>query len=244
MKKKYQVFISSTYNDLIEERAAVTQCLLKMDCIPVGMEQFPASDMSQMDYIKMMLDDCDYYVLILAGRYGSLDSDGVGFTEKEYNYAKEKGIPIMSFVTQDIGKLTSEKCEKNDEYRRKLEDFRQKVCKDKLVNFYTNCESLQAAVVTSLHKCIKYYPATGWVRGNSVEKPVDIEAKIEQYMQEHTISKGDIEALFAEDTNILDGGNANSHNTKSSSDTITLAGARTLVEEVAKKMPKVKWGEF
>lgn len=48
MQKKYQVFISSTYVDLIEARAAATQCLLDNDCIPVGMEQFPASEMSQM----------------------------------------------------------------------------------------------------------------------------------------------------------------------------------------------------
>ena len=88
MKKKYQVFISSTYKDLVDERAAVTQCLLDMGCIPVGMEQFPASNMSQMDYIKMMLDDCDYYVLILAGKYGTIDSDGIGFTEKEYDIIK------------------------------------------------------------------------------------------------------------------------------------------------------------
>ena len=65
MQKKYQVFISSTYVDLIEARAAATQCLLDNDCIPVGMEQFPASEMSQMEYIKKMLDNCDYYILIL-----------------------------------------------------------------------------------------------------------------------------------------------------------------------------------
>ena len=91
--KKYQVFVSSTYTDLIEERAAVTQCLLEMGCIPVGMEQIPASNMSQMEYIQTMLDDCDYYILILAGTYGSTDSDGVGFTEKEYDYAIKKGYP-------------------------------------------------------------------------------------------------------------------------------------------------------
>ena len=55
MKKKYQVFVSSTYEDLKEERAAVAQCLLNIGCIPVGMEQFPASNMSQMEYIKKML---------------------------------------------------------------------------------------------------------------------------------------------------------------------------------------------
>ena len=98
LKKKYQVFISSTYEDLKDERAAVTQCLLDNNCIPVGMEQFPSSNMSQMDYIKKMLDDCDYYILIVGGRYGSLDDDGVGYTEKEYDYAIQNGIPVMAFV--------------------------------------------------------------------------------------------------------------------------------------------------
>lgn len=149
MKKKYQVFISSTYTDLREERAAVTQCLLEMGCIPVGMEQFPASNMSQMEYIKMMLDDCDYYVLILAGRYGSVDSDGTGFTEKEYDYAIEKGIPVMSFVIQDTGKPASEKCENTDELRERLRTFRDKVCAGKLVKHYTDTGTLRAAVAIS-----------------------------------------------------------------------------------------------
>ena len=35
-----------------------------------------------LDYIKKMLDDCDYYILILGGRYGSLDSDGIGFMQQ------------------------------------------------------------------------------------------------------------------------------------------------------------------
>lgn len=126
IKKKYQVFISSTYEDLKDERIAVTHCLLENDCIPVGMEQFPASEMSQMDYIKMMLDDCDYYILILAGKYGSPDNDGIGFTEKEFDYAKSIKIPIMSFVFEDIGKLASQKCEGTDEKRELLKKFREK----------------------------------------------------------------------------------------------------------------------
>lgn len=165
MKKKYQVFISSTYSDLKEERAAVMQCLLEMNCIPVGMEQFPASNMKQMDYIKMMLDDCDYYILILAGRYGTIDVDGIGFTEKEYVYAIEHNIPVMSFVIEDVSRLISGKCETTDEGRKKLEAFRAKVCKGKLIKKYSDIGSLKAAVAVSLNHCIQDYPAAGWVRG-------------------------------------------------------------------------------
>jgi len=49
-------------------------------------------------------------------------------------------------------------------------------------------------------------------------------------------------------TTILDVGNASSHikenPTESPRDAISMAGARTLVEELAKKLPKVEWGEF
>ena len=201
MKKKYQVFISSTYEDLKDERMAVMQCLLDNDCIPVGMEQFPASGMSQMEYIEKMLDDCDYYILILAGRYGSLDDDGIGFTEKEFDYAnsrKPEHLPVLSFVAKDIGKLPSEKCERLSKNRKKLEDFRKKVCSDRLVKFYTDIGSLKSEVVTSINKCIKDYPAVGWVRGDNIPSPEDFDARIEAYLEKHEMSRETIAALWRE----------------------------------------------
>ena len=44
MEKRYQVFVSSTYTDLQEERLKVMQTLMRLDCIPAGMELFPAID--------------------------------------------------------------------------------------------------------------------------------------------------------------------------------------------------------
>ena len=195
IKKKYQVFISSTFNDLIEERMAVTQCLLDNDCIPIGMEQFSASDMDKMEYIERVLEDCDYYILILAGRYGSLDKDGVGDTEKEYLYAESHRIPIMSFVIKDPNNLTVDKSAKNDDEKRKLSAFRDIVCNSRTVKFYENKDDLKAAVATSINRCIKDFPAVGWVRGyqthNTEIKPstgVEIskttEQKIKSALQE------------------------------------------------------------
>ncbi len=165
MEKKYKVFISSTYKDLVEERAAVSQTLLDYGCIPAGMEQFPSSNMRQMEYIEKMLNYCDYYILILAGRYGSLDSDGIGFTEKEYDYAISQNIPVMSFVIQDESKLQKEKCEDTVDKCDLLKKFKDKVCKNKLVKFYTNPDNLCTNVVLSLKKCIDDFPARGWIRG-------------------------------------------------------------------------------
>ena len=82
MDRRYQVFVSSTFDDLREERAAVISALLQIDCFPAGMELFPAADDDSLTLIKSVVDDSDYYLVILAGRYGSLHAkEGKSFTE-------------------------------------------------------------------------------------------------------------------------------------------------------------------
>ena len=90
MDKRYQVFVRSTFTDLQEERQEVMQALLELDCIPSGMELFPAANEDQWTLKKKVIDDCDYYMVILGGRYGSIGSDGLSYTEMEYRYALEK----------------------------------------------------------------------------------------------------------------------------------------------------------
>lgn len=101
MEKRYQVFISSTYKDLQEERKAVSDTLLSIDCIPVGMEEFPAADEEQFEFIKKIIDESDYYVLIIGGRYGSVCKDGISYTEKEFDYAVSVKKTVISFVYAD-----------------------------------------------------------------------------------------------------------------------------------------------
>lgn len=170
IEKKYQVFISSTYEDLKEERSDVYKALLDIGHIPVGMEQFPASNMNSMNYIEKMLSTCDYYILILAGRYGSIDpSDGIGYTEKEYDYAKKQGIPIMIFVYDDIQNLPYSKCEHTKKGSTKLDQFRKKVMNNTLCKKYSSKDQLQYLVVNSMNKCIQDFPRVGWIRADSIE---------------------------------------------------------------------------
>src|SRR5271154_5705514 len=98
MDKRYQVFVSSTYADLKEERRTIIQTLIEMDCIPAGMELFPAADEEQFEFIKSIINDCDYYLLIIGGRYGSTTPDGLSYTEKEYDYAIQRGIKVIALI--------------------------------------------------------------------------------------------------------------------------------------------------
>lgn len=185
MDKRYQVFVSSTYSDLKEERGKVMQTIMALDCIPAGMELFPAIDEEQFEFIKKIIDDCDYYILIVGGRYGSISEDGISYTEKEYDYAVSKNIPVLAFLHNDIKNLTFEKSEANPEAREKLQSFRDKVSKGRLVQFWNNADELNGKVAVSLMKTIKIYPAVGWVRANlqsnteSLQEINDLRKKIE-----------------------------------------------------------------
>jgi len=70
-EKKYQIFISSTYEDLKEEREEAIKIILKLYHIPIGMEMFNAGDSDQWTVISQTIETTDYYVVIIGGRYGS-----------------------------------------------------------------------------------------------------------------------------------------------------------------------------
>jgi len=168
MDKRYQVFVSSTYSDLRNERSAIIQILMQMDCIPAGMELFPAADEEQFEFIKKIIDDCDYYILIVAGRYGSTAPDGISYTEKEYDYARDKGVPVLRFVHSDPRALDPDKCDHEPEIIARRDSFRNKVTADKLAKMWREPKELPGLVAISLSKTMKTHPAVGWVRGDLI----------------------------------------------------------------------------
>jgi hypothetical protein len=94
-----QVFISSTFEDLRSERESISWTILKLGHIPVGMENFSSMTDRGWEVIKNTIDNSDIYVLIVAGKYGSIEKEsGLGWTEKEYEYAVGKKMPILVFI--------------------------------------------------------------------------------------------------------------------------------------------------
>lgn len=165
MEKKYQVFVSSTYIDLSEERKEVIQALLELDCIPVGMELFPAADDDQWTLIKRLIDDCDYYILIVGGRYGSVSESGLSYTQMEYEYALEKEIPIISFLPKNPEKIAAGKTEKDPGLLEKLNSFKNLV-QQKMCRFWESPLDLGSQVSRSLIRLIKDKPRDGWVKAS------------------------------------------------------------------------------
>lgn len=192
MEKRYQVFVSSTYSDLKNERSRVIQTLMEMDCIPSGMELFPASDEEQWEFVKRIIDDCDYYLLIIGGKYGTTGPDGLSYTEKEYDYAVERGLKIIALLHENPDDLPKTKIESNPEFKQRLIQFREKVAIGRLVKFWTKAEDLPGIVSLSVSKTIKSFPATGWVRANQVSNE-ELLSEINEVRKENNLLKTQIQ---------------------------------------------------
>lgn len=171
-EKKYQIFVSSTYDDLKEERQAVLEAILDLGFIPAGMEWFPSSNLSQWEYITKMLATTDYVVLISAGMYGSIVPDeNISWTEKEYDYAISRGIPVLSFLHKDPKCLPAKNYDIDHEAE--LEAFKAKLSSGKLRNEYSDPADLKSKVMSSLVKAVLDTPRAGWVRGSVDEQVIE-----------------------------------------------------------------------
>jgi hypothetical protein len=171
MDKVYQVFVSSTYADLKEERQQVSNTLAKAGYMAAGMELFPATDRQQLEYIKRIIDRSDYYVVIVAGRYGSLADDTMSFTEREFEYAKSKGIPILAFLHGDPKQIAVGKTDEDSTQAVRLEGFRTKLKSGRIVEFWLETGDLCNKVLIAVANAANLTPGMGWVRGDQAIDP-------------------------------------------------------------------------
>jgi hypothetical protein len=165
VEKRYQVFISSTYLDLHNARREVSDALLQAECFPSGMELFPAADDEQFEVIKSFIDESDYYLIISAGRYGSIHSKtGLSYTEMEFDYARRRKKPIIVLLHKNPRNLPADQCETTDLGRKALENFRNKLQIGRMVRFWEDYKDLGKEVVLGLNWAKKKNPARGWIR--------------------------------------------------------------------------------
>ena len=139
-----------------------------MGCIPASMELFPAMDEETFEFIKTVIDDCVYYLLIIANLYGSLAPDGISYTEKEFDYAVSKGIKVVALIHEKPETLPFDKSEETAETRARLTSFRAKVKTSRIVKFWTKPEELPGLVAINVQHAIRKDPAVGWVRADQV----------------------------------------------------------------------------
>jgi Domain of unknown function (DUF4062) len=193
MEKRYQVFVSSTFTDLTDERRAVMQALLELKCIRAGMELFPASTDDQWTLIQRVIDDCDYYLVLVGGRYGSMDAQGISFTEKEYDYALQQGKFVMGFLHRNPDDIPVGKSERDPATTAKLDAFRSKV-QQRMCKHWSNADELGGVVSRSYIRLLETHPTEGWIKSRYAKTTEDLE-KINQMHEQIRILEQEIARL-------------------------------------------------
>ncbi|RUR39903.1 DUF4062 domain-containing protein [Clostridium perfringens] len=209
MKKKLQIFISSTYLDLQEEREAAVEAVLESKHIPAGMELFRAGNRSQLETIKKWIDESDIYMLILGGRYGSIEPDsGKSYTHLEYKYALEKEIPIFAVVLKDEFLYKKASNQGNDVIKDisnpEFQKFKDLVM-SKMIKEVEDCKDIKLAIKDSISELEEEYDLSGWVRASNIEDNTEILKENVKLNKENTNLtkeniklKSDLEKLKAE----------------------------------------------
>ena len=198
MKRKLQVFVSSTFTDLIEERQAAVSAILKAGHIPAGMELFTAADRSQMDIIKNWIDESDVYMLILGGRYGSIEpTTGKSYTELEYDYAVEQGKALFAVVIKEEALERKVKEHGTDFLERdepkSLSEFKKKVLSN-MSSFFEDVKDIRLCVHESLSDFSANRKLKGWVSADEIIDTHDLAEEIKKLNEENRKLKSDIEA--------------------------------------------------
>jgi hypothetical protein len=153
-----------------------------MGHFPAGMELFPSANETPWELIEQVINESDYYVLIIAGKYGSLSDEGISFTEREYDHAHAKGKYVLPFVHEDPeGLLVGDRLELDVQPRKKLDAFRTKVESNHTRVTWRNPEELAGKVALALISAISRSPSVGWIRGDATDPAVIRKlAKVEQ----------------------------------------------------------------
>lgn len=176
MNPKYQIFISSTFQDLKEQRDAVIKAILEMGHIPVGMEAFGAANEDSWKLIERTIKDSDYYIVIVARRYGSIhQASGISWTEREFDFAIENEIPCLAFVLDREVSWPPSKSDDSDGIKALMKAFQKKIGTHRNMAYWKNTDELSLKVTLSLNKTFALYPQPGWVKSSGDSQVVSEE---------------------------------------------------------------------
>lgn len=198
--KKAQVFISSTYIDLKEEREAAVEAILDASHIPAGMELFKAGNESQINTIKRWIDESDIYMLILGGRYGTIEeSSGKSYTHLEYEYALEKGLPIFAVILNESNVLKKASQIGVDRAMEqvnvdKYKNFKN-IASSKIVKYVDDIKDIKLSVHTALNEILRLNDISGWIKGSEVEDNTKIIKENAKLLKENNKLQKEIDKL-------------------------------------------------
>lgn len=178
MKKIYTAFISSAFHSLRDERNTVINSLLDYRILPIGMEHFTVSSSGEFSDIQELIDDSDFFILLLGREYGSCDEEGVSWTEREYEYAVLKKKPIIAIICDELVMIQQKNEDELNESNKKQVAFSKKI-------FYARSVSEEFSISTIVSQFLNTYTFSKCVGWSRIENMYGDEEKLELWRKEH-----------------------------------------------------------
>jgi hypothetical protein len=159
---------------LIPERAAIQKALRRAGYFVAGMEDFTASPIDIWDFITELIDDSDYYLLVIAGKYGTLfPNSKMSFTEKEYRYALERQKPCVALIHDQPGIIQAQHTDMGTKGK-SLQKFREFVASNNSASGrWHNLEGLPNEALAAIRNAERSCPGVGWVRADKNQEEID-----------------------------------------------------------------------
>lgn len=168
----YQIFVSSTYSDLVDIRDIAYQVILDMRQVPVGYHDI-ATDSNIQETINPLIDNSEIFILIIGKNYGSISSSGNSYVEEEYNYAISKGKPILCFIRSDY--------RNNDNPQ--FQAFVTRLFANHFVSLWNNVDDFKVKLTTSVYNLMAQNPPnTYWKKYSS--RRTNEETEIDRYFND------------------------------------------------------------
>jgi Domain of unknown function (DUF4062)/inactive STAND len=143
------VYISSTYEDLREHRQAAFEAVRRVEHVPVGMEDYQASEQRPLDRCLQDVRRCNAYIGLIGWRYGHVPAGHTrSITALEYDEAGRRGIPRMIFMAPEKDWPAALR----DADTARVAAFRKELRDAHLVNEFENIHDLRFKVATSLQR--------------------------------------------------------------------------------------------
>ena len=172
MEKKYLVYISSTADDLKNERRELIRAVTELGAVPVTMEGFDYNDEESQGFIRKAIFDSDYFINLTAYKCGQ--AIGKSFSlEFEFLCAEKYRIPVFSFIIDEKARWKASKKEKSAPAAKALVNFKKKLCEGPNARWTTTADLCHKAYVHLIRE-MSLKPRQGWVRGSEAVTPAAV----------------------------------------------------------------------
>jgi len=154
-----KVFLSSTYKDLIDYRAAAIRAVEGTSYQAVKMEVFGARPAEPVVACLFEVEQSELFIGIYALRYGFIPEGAeISITEMEYLHAKKSGKPVYCFLLDEENQPWLKKWIEGEPGESKLRDFKQRIQQASVCDYFTTPDDLRAKIANALSHFVATLP--------------------------------------------------------------------------------------